>query len=441
MPFASGPAPRLSAGKANRLRGTNESTPKAGDEDCADPEFSRDLSRRWLVLGLLCAITVINFIDRQTVSVLAPVIKQAFHLSNGAYGRIVAAFQFGMMSGELPMGWLMDRVGCRVGLFAAVLWWSTATGTQAFVRSGTQLGGTFFWMGSGECGNYSGGMKTLFQMFKQSERTLAIGIFNSGSVVGSVLAPPFIVFLAERYGFRAAFLVPAILGAIWALVWWVVYRVPAATAGATAQQRIPLGAILRQSSAWAVMLCRFFIGPVIQFYWYWLPSYLFSAKHLSLARIGAMSWIPFFLGSGGGIAGGWAAGWLHKQGVSTHNIRRLTMYSSSALCLASCIVPFVASMSISLLVMSVAIFGHNFLSANMYGAITDLFPEAAVGRATGLSGVAGGLSGLLFPLLTGILVDRVSYTPVFLLAAAMPLMGTIALFALGKRERFNQAAA
>jgi ACS family hexuronate transporter-like MFS transporter len=426
--------------EAHRLRAAAEPNPDA-KEVSIDSPASVDISRRWVVLALLCAITVINFIDRQTVSVLAPVIKQFFHLSNGAYGRIVAAFQFGMMSGELPMGWLMDRVGCRLGLCAAVIWWSAATGMQAFVRSGVQLGGTRFWMGSGECGNYSGGVKTLFQIFARSERTLAIGIFNSGSVVGSVLAPPFIVFLNQRYGFRAAFIVPALLGAIWALCWWAVYRAPSTTSSATHQPRIPLGVILSQSSAWAVMLCRFFVGPVIQFYWYWLPSYLFSAKHLSLTRIGATSWIPFFLGSGGGIAGGWVAGWLHKRGVSTFNLRRITMYASSALCLASCIVPFVASTGVSLLVMSVAIFGHNFLSANMYGAITDLFPEAAVGRATGLTGVAGGLSGLLFPLLTGVLVDRISYTPVFLLAAAMPLIGTIALFVLGRRERFNQAEA
>ena len=113
------------------------------------------------------------------------------------------------------------------------------------------------------------------------------------------------------------------------------------------------------------------------------------------------------------------------------------MFFSSALCLASCIVPFVASVWISLIVMSIAIFGHNFVSANMYGSITDLFPEAAVGRATGLSGVASGLSGFLFPLLTGVLVDKISYTPVFLLAAAMPLAGTIALFVLGKKRNFN----
>jgi MFS transporter, ACS family, hexuronate transporter len=419
----------------------NQSSPAAVTQVAPAPDLPQQINRRWILLSMLCAITVVNFIDRQTVAVLAPVIKQAFHLNNGSYGRIVAAFQFGMMSGELPMGWLMDRVGCQLGLFAAVIWWSAATGTQAFVRTGTQLGGTFYWMGTGECGNYSGGMKTIFQMFKPRERTLAIGIFNSGSVVGSVLAPPFIVYLAEHYGFRAAFLVPALLGVLWAIGWWLLYRKPEQKASLAGTQAVPLRDILKQSSAWAVMLCRFFIGPVIQFYWYWLPSYLFSVDHLSLAGVGAMSWIPFFLGSGGGIAGGWAAGWLHKHGFTTYNVRRITMYSSGVLCLASCIVPFVASIWVSLVVMSVAIFGHNFISANMYGAITDLFPEAAVGRATGLSGVAGGLSGLMFPLLTGLLVDHVSYTPVFLLAAAMPLAGTVALFALGKRQNFNRLAA
>src|SRR5205814_7117772 len=113
----------------------------------------------------------------------------------------------------------------------------------------------------------------------------------------------------------------------------------------------PLWSLLRQSSAWAVMLCRFFVGPVIQFYWYWLPSYLSSAEHMSLARIGALSWVPFFLGGLGGIAGGWSAGWLLKRGVSRHNARRLTMYGSSVMCLASVVVPFEHNTVISFLMM------------------------------------------------------------------------------------------
>src|SRR6202451_3268710 len=121
--------------------------------------------RRWLVLWLLLLITIINFIDRQTVSVLAPRTRASLHLSNAQYGRIVPAFQFGMMTGEFPMGWLMDRWGVRFGLAGAVVWWSIATGTQSFSRSGLQLGLTRFWMGTGESGNYSGGIKTIFRIF------------------------------------------------------------------------------------------------------------------------------------------------------------------------------------------------------------------------------------------------------------------------------------
>ncbi len=294
-----------------------------------------------------------------------------------------------------------------------------------------------FWMGTSECGNYSGGVKTVSQLFPATQRTLAIAVFNSGSVVGPVIAPPLIVFLAQRYGYRTAFLVPALLGGLWAGFWWLIYRDPSAKPSDKAIPAEPLRSLLSQSSTWAVMLCRFFVGPVIQFYWYWLPSYLASVEHMSLIRIGALSWVPFFLGGLGGVVGGWSAGWLLKHRFSRYNTRRITMYASSAMCLASLVVPFNHNTAISLSIMSIAIFGHNFLSANMYGAITDLFAEKAVGRATGLTGVAGGLSGFLFPLLTGLLVDRISYTPVFALAAVMPLIGTLALLILGKRNRFD----
>jgi MFS transporter, ACS family, hexuronate transporter len=412
-----------------------------------DIEPSREAARggsrarmRWVVLILLLTITVINFIDRQTVSILAPILRQILHLSNEQYGRIVAAFQFGMMSGEFPMGWLMDRWGVRLGLAGAVLWWSAATAAQSVARSGVQLGATRFWMGTGECGNYSGGIKAIFRLFNPDERTLAIGIFNSGSMIGATLAPPLIVFLEQRYGFRIAFLLPASLGVLWVPLWFFVYR--DLLSGQKVRSRTTsLSALLGQSSAWAVMLCRFFIGPVMQFYWYWIPSYLYSARHLSLLQIGILGWIPFLLGDTGGIAGGWVAGWLQKRGLSIYRMRRITMYSSAAVCLISLAVPYLVNTTQAFLAIGIAVMADNFLSANMFGAVTDLFPDHAVGRATGLTGVAGGLSGLLFPLLTGYLIDRVSYAPVFLMVAFMPLVGTVLLFIVGKRYRSSQLSA
>jgi ACS family hexuronate transporter-like MFS transporter len=156
---------------------------------------------------------------------------------------------------------------------------------------------------------------------------------------------------------------------------------------------------------------------------------------MSLVQIGLVGWIPFFLGVTGGIAGGASAGWLQSRKVSLYNTRRVTMYSSSALCIASLAVPWMNSATTALVMISLAIMAHNFLSANMYAAITDLFPRSLVGRVTGLTGVSGGLSGLLLPLLTGILVDHFSYTPVFILIAFMPLAGTLALFLVGRRYR------
>ena len=392
--------------------------------------------RRWLILSLIFTITVINFVDRQTLSVLAPVLRQALNLSNQQYGRIVSALQFGLMSGEVPMGYLMDRWGARLGLSAAVLWWSTATGAQIFARTGLQFGFMRYWMGTGECGNYSGGMKTVSRLFARRERTLAIGIFNSGSMIGATIAPPLIVFLMQRYGFRTAFLVPAVAGVFWVPVWWLAYgSEPKEPAAAAPTEKASLWSMLGQSSSWAVMACRFFIGPVMQFYWYWIPSYLVGVRHMSMTQIGMIAWIPFFLGDLGGIAGGWSAGALQRRGFSALNVRRITMYGSSVLCITSLIVPYMNHAVAAILMIGLAILADNFLSANMFAAVTDLFPDRQVGRATGLTGIAGGLSGLLFPLLTGWTVDHVSYTPVFIMVAFMPLLGTIALFALGRKYK------
>lgn len=397
------------------------------------------LSRRWLILALLFSIVVINFMDRQTLSMLAPVLRSALHLSNTAYGRIVAALQFGMMSGEFPMGWLMDRWGARLGLATAVLAWSTFTGTQFFTRSGIQLGITRYFMGSVEVASYSGGIKTVSRLFTNKERTLAIGIFNSGSVIGTTVAPLAVMFVLQHYGFRVAFLVPALLAAAWLPLWWWMQRGSQPSSLSAGVADTPTRVLLGQSSTWAVMLCRLMIGPVMQFYWYWTPSYLYSTRHLSLMQIGFVGWIPFFLGMAGGIAGGATAGWLQARKVSLYNTRRITMYCSSLLCVASFAVPWMATATSALVVISVAIVAHNFLSANMYAAISDLFPSHLVGRVTGLTGVSGGLSGLLLPLLTGVIVDHFSYTPVFMLIAFMPLLGTIALFVFGRAYRLQPA--
>ena len=389
----------------------------------------------WFVLSLLFTLTVIVFIARQSLSVMAPVLRNVFHLSNQAYGRIVSALGFGMMTGEFPVGYLMDKLGARLGLSLVVCWWSAATGSLMLAGSGLGLGLSQFWRGTGECGAYSGGIKTVTRLFPKKDRTLAIGIFNGGSVIGATIAPPLIVFLLQHYGFRTAFLVPTVAGFLWVPLWWLVYKREPKVVAPVGQPAVSSWQLLGLSSTWAVMLCRFFIGPVMQFYWYWTPSYLYSARHLSMVQIGIVGWIPFLMGDVGGIAGGWVGGVLLRRGLTVRNTRRLSMYVSALLCAASLAVPYIDGIVPAMVMICLAITADNFLSAHMFAAVTDLFPDQQVGRAAGLMGIAGGLGGMLFPLLTGFLVDRISYAPAFALVAIMPLVGTIALFAVGRKYR------
>jgi ACS family hexuronate transporter-like MFS transporter len=394
--------------------------------------------RRWLVLALLLAITVINFLDRQTLSVLAPRLKEIFGFTNTEYGRIVAAFQFGMMSAEFPMGMLMDRYGVRFGFTFAVLWWSLATGVHAIARNAWHFGLARFWMGTGECGNYSGGIKLVAQWFPRPERTFAIGLFNGGSMIGAAVAPFIIVQLNKYYGWQTAFLVPATLGIVWVVLWRTLYRNPTATedqsdsSESTAPSSLSL---LTYKQTWGLMLLRFLAGPVIQFYWYWLPDYLHSVRHMSLEAIGAITWLPFLIGDFGSMGGGLVAGWIFARGGTPWHARLVTLAIGALCCIGSLGAVMVPSAAVAFAFISIAIFGHTFFSANFFASISDLFPQNAVGRVTGLTGVSGGLGGILFPLLTGVLVDRFSYTPAFTIAAFLPAAGAIALLALSGHMR------
>jgi MFS transporter, ACS family, hexuronate transporter len=399
---------------------------------------------RWWILALLFSVTVINFVDRQALSVLAPIIRDTFHLSNTQYGTIVSWFQFGMVVGEFPMGWLMDRLGVRFGLAFAVMWWSIGNAMHALAGSVWQFRLFRFWLGTGECGNYSGGNKVVAQWFPVKERALAIGIFNSASMTGSFIAPFLVLPITARYGWRAGFLVPSALGALWVLAWWWLYRQPDAhprlsaaeaayiregSIGGTAEAAPTNRELLRLKQTWGLMLCRFWVGPVVQFYIYWMPNYFHDVRHLSVTASSYFNSVTFIFGDIGSVGGGLVAGWLIARGAAVGSARKRTLFGGAVLCLLSVAVPIVNSLPLAIAAISLVLLGHTFLSANMFASVSDVFPTAAVARVTGLTGVASGLSGILFPYVTGLIVDRFSYLPVFLMAAAMPMIGILILFA------------
>ena len=404
---------------------------------------------RWWILGLLFLITVINFVDRQSLSVVAPILRDKLHLSNEDYGLIVACFSFGMMSGEFPMGWLIDRKGVRFGLSFAVIWWSIANCLHAFGSARLHFAAMRYWLGTGECGNYSGGVKVISQWFPVRERAFAIGIFNGGSMIGSIIALPLVGWLTLEFGWPAAFLIPGVMGFFWVAAWWTLYRDPASHSSITDAERAYIledragvaepepssRELLRHPQTWAIMICRMLVGPVVQFYIFWMPEYLYRARGMSLKSISFFGWLPFLFGDIGSIAGGAVAGVLIARGMKAAGARGVTMGIGAACCAGSIAVVMSPSTELAIAWICFVLFGHTFLSANMFAAISDMFPKGAVGRVTALTGISQGLTGMLFQYTTGAIVDRFSFVPVFAMAAVLPALGCLLLFLLSRRLR------
>jgi ACS family hexuronate transporter-like MFS transporter len=390
------------------------------------------MRRRWWILALLFAAMMINVLDRQVLSLVAPVIREQMRLSNTDYGVILFCFLLGMTVGQLPAGLMLDRKGPRIGLPFLVAWWSTASLVHAFARSAGQLSLFRFLLGMGECGFYSGGVKVIGRWFPVEERALAGGLFNSGSLAGSVLAPPIITALLLRYGWPAAFWVPSVLGALWIVPWLLVYRSPEAAPGKSLVEEAPVstGALLACRALWGVVAMRAFGGPVSHFYWYWLPEYLKAERGFSLAEIGLTAWMPFFAGGLGNIGGGWFSSTLIRRGWTVDRARKSAFVCAAALCLAALGVPLAPGAASALALLCAAAFGINAVAANLIGLISDLFPHAALARVTALTGVGDGAMSMLMMLATGYVIDRFSYLPVFVAAGLFPAMALASLFLL-----------
>ena len=333
------------------------------------------------------------------------------------------------------MGMLMDRWGARRGFTFAIVWWSIASAMHGLANSVTQFGALRFWLGTGECGNFSGSTKVVGERFPPKERALGVGIFNGGTMVGSVIAPPLVVWLVTRYGWRTAFVVPSALGFLWVLLWLRIYRPnphgfgPAAAPPSSRQ-------LLRLRQTWAVILCRTLAGPVMHLYVYWLPLYLFKVRGFSLTQIGLFAWVPFLFADIGSIGGGWFSGWLMSRGFGLHEARKLSIILSTTLTAASMGVALVKTVPTAFVLICTALFGFMWMSATVFAVFSDLFPENAVGRVTGLTGVGNGASSLVLNLATGIVVDHFSYVPVFAMAGLLPAAGALVLFSLaGRIER------
>lgn len=396
-----------------------------------------DSRRRWAILGLLFLSIAINLLDRQVLSLVAPILREQFQLSATQYSYIVFSFLLGLTLSQAPAGLFLDRKGPRLGMAVIATWWSVANGAHALARSVASFSFFRFLLGVGESGNYSAGVKVIARWFEPHQRALAGGIFNTGSVIGALIAPPLVIWLATRYGWQTAFLAPSLLGLLWIWPWLAIYpRVETGGAAETTPQP-SFGALLGVREVWGLMLTRALCGPVNHFYWYWLPEYLRRERGFSLEQIGAWAGLPYLFGGLGNVAGGWFSSHLIGRGMAPLQGRRWAMGMGLAFCLASLGVPHMPDGYYALALICLASFGIAALAATWIGAATDVCPERVTARVTGLAGMTEGVINMALTLATGWVVDRYSYLPVFVGAGLLPALGVMA-FVLLVRQRFSR---
>ena len=405
---------------------------------------------RWLIVGTLFLSTVINYIDRQTLSVLAPVIVKEFNFTHEDYSHIVFAFQISYAGMWLIGGVLLDIVGVRIGLALAMVWWSITGMMTGLANSLRQFETLRFLMGMGEGCNWPGASKTVAEWFPGKERGLAVAIFDSGSSVGAIFAPPFVAFVAYKFGWRFAFLASGTLGFFWLFLWLTMYRPLRSHPRLSPQERETIvsgqetaeisprqGAakwlhLLRQSNTWGIVLGRALTDPIWWFYVFWLPQYLSDARGFSLKQIAAFAWLPFVAADIGNFTGGFASGFLIKRGMSVVRARKWVCVLSSLPILAGIPAALTSNAYLALFFISVATWGYASWSTMGLTFPSDLFPRDVVASVTGLSGlVASGITGTLFTLAVGALVDKFhSYVPAFLCAGLIPLGATACVLLL-----------
>lgn len=402
---------------------------------------------RWVIAAWLTLSTILNLIDRQTLSILAPFLRDKFQLSDQGYSHVVTAFLVSYTAMYTLGGRFVDWIGERIGMAACILWWSICTMLTGLAQGPWSLGIFRFLLGLGEPGNYPAALRATTRWFPKSERGLPIALFSSGSAVGNVLAPPLIASLTLFFGWRSAFFLPGLLGLVWLAVWLAIYHLPEALPGITQEElklleeesasdnssaRAPWFALLKDRNVLALVLSRLVSDPVWYFYVFWIPEYLKRERGFSLAEIGMYTWMPFVAGALGGMVGGRASDALIARGVSPVKARTRVLYVSAALAPLGMFTGVVHSAAAAILLIATMAFVVYSWFINTAAIIPDVVSDKVVGSVLGFIGTAGSAGGALFSVLIGYLLSRYSYGLAFVLAGSMHVVGASILWALIK---------
>ena len=376
---------------------------------------------RWGIVVLLFTATTINYLDRQIIGLLKPLLEVEFSWTETDFARIVIAFTAAYAVGLLAMGWFVDKVGTKIGYAVTIVWWSVAGMLHALARSAFGFGVARVSLGLGEAGNYPAAVKTVAEWFPQKERALATGLFNAGTSVGVVAALLIVPYILSHYGWQEVFWITGSLGFVWLIFWLIFYDVPARqkrlssseyayiTSGqeSAGAEKAPIKwfKLFALPQTWALITGKGLIDPIYWFFLFWLPSYFSSTFQINLKKFSPELMVIYTATTVGSIGGGYLSSWLVKNGWPTLKARKMVLLVFAVLELSIILAQFATNVWQAVGLISLAAAVHQAWATNVFTLASDLFPKQAVSSVAGIAGMAGAVGGIFFPILVGSLLD------------------------------------
>lgn len=379
---------------------------------------------RWIIVGLLFLATTINYLDRQIIGLLKPVLEKEFDWTETDFARIVMAFTAAYAIGLLVSGGIIDRIGTKIGYTITVIVWSAAGMLHALARNAFGFGIARVGLGLGEAGNFPAAVKTVSEWFPVKERALATGIFNAGTSIGVVTALLIVPLILTYSGWQEVFWITGGLGFVWLIFWWFLYEIPSRQKRLSAEEYAYITSGQEVSSTapgssksirwqklftfphtWAFITGKGLIDPIYWFFLFWLPSYFSSTFSLDLKKPSLQLMVIYAATTVGSIGGGYFSSWLIKKGWTTLNARKTALLIFAFLEVSIILAQFATSAWVAVALISLAVAVHQAWATNVFTLASDMFPTEAVSSVVGIGGMAGAIGGILFPMLVGSLLD------------------------------------
>ncbi len=376
---------------------------------------------RWFIVFLLFTATTINYLDRQIIGLLKPILEKEFVWTETDFARIVMAFTGAYAVGLLLFGWLIDKIGTKVGFSITVILWSIAGMLHAIARGAFGFGVARMGLGLGEAGNYPAAVKAVAEWFPKKERALATGLFNAGTSIGVVVALLLVPWILSRYGWQEVFWITGALGFVWLIFWIFYYDIPtrqtrlgraelnyiiSGQVEETIHGQVRWVRLFTFPQTWAYIAGKGLIDPIFWFFLFWLPSYFASTFHLDLKKPSLELMVIYTATTAGSIFGGYLSSWLIKRGWPALKARKTILFVFAFFELQVILIQFAGDVWVAVGLISFAVALHQAWATNVFTLPSDLFPKQAVSSVVGIGGMAGAVGGILFPILIGSLLDN-----------------------------------